>query len=85
MIHGIRPNMFQAARRMDEIMVANFMVFHDLVSDEPYDLVDTPLGPELPTVRDLGTGAVHVHRVRHRAGSPGRRGGAARRARLPAR
>jgi pimeloyl-ACP methyl ester carboxylesterase/predicted glycosyltransferase len=31
-------NVFQAARRMDEIMVANFMVFHDLVSDEPYDL-----------------------------------------------
>ena len=31
-------NMFQAARRMDEIMIANFMVFHDLISDEPYDL-----------------------------------------------
>jgi pimeloyl-ACP methyl ester carboxylesterase len=31
-------NVFQAVRRMDEIMVANFMVFHDLVSDEPYDL-----------------------------------------------
>jgi pimeloyl-ACP methyl ester carboxylesterase len=31
-------NVFQAARRMDEIMVANFMVFHDVVSDEPYDL-----------------------------------------------
>jgi pimeloyl-ACP methyl ester carboxylesterase/predicted glycosyltransferase len=29
---------FQAIRRMDEILVANFMVFHDLVSDEPYDL-----------------------------------------------
>jgi predicted glycosyltransferase len=29
---------FQAWRRMDEIMVANFMVFHDLVHDEPYDL-----------------------------------------------
>ncbi len=29
---------FQAWRRMDEIMVANFMVFHDLVSQEPYDL-----------------------------------------------
>jgi hypothetical protein len=29
---------FQAARHMDEIMVANFMVFHDLVSDEPCDL-----------------------------------------------
>jgi pimeloyl-ACP methyl ester carboxylesterase len=31
-------NVFQAARRMDEIMLANFMVFHDLTSDEPYDL-----------------------------------------------
>jgi pimeloyl-ACP methyl ester carboxylesterase/predicted glycosyltransferase len=31
-------NVFQAARRMDEIMVANFMVFRDLTSDEPYDL-----------------------------------------------
>jgi len=29
---------FQAWRRMDEIMVANFMVFHDLVQDEKYDL-----------------------------------------------
>jgi pimeloyl-ACP methyl ester carboxylesterase len=31
-------NVFQAGRRMDQIMMANFMVFHDLVSDEPYDL-----------------------------------------------
>src|ERR1700678_3811506 len=31
-------NVFQAARRMDEILAANFMVFHDLVTDEPYDL-----------------------------------------------
>ena len=23
---------------MDEILLANFMVFHDLVRDEPYDL-----------------------------------------------
>jgi pimeloyl-ACP methyl ester carboxylesterase len=29
---------FQAIRRMDEILVANFMVFHDVVRDEPYDL-----------------------------------------------
>ena len=29
---------FQAIRRMDEIMVANFMVFHDLVTEQPYDL-----------------------------------------------
>ncbi|MGH3101274.1 MAG: alpha/beta fold hydrolase, partial [Thermoleophilia bacterium] len=30
---------FQAIRRMDEILLANFMVFHDLVSDEAFDLV----------------------------------------------
>jgi pimeloyl-ACP methyl ester carboxylesterase/predicted glycosyltransferase len=29
---------FQAWRRMDEILLANFMVFHDLVSEEHYDL-----------------------------------------------
>jgi pimeloyl-ACP methyl ester carboxylesterase/predicted glycosyltransferase len=29
---------FQAWRRMDEILVANFMVFHDLVSEERFDL-----------------------------------------------
>jgi len=29
---------FQAWRRMDEILLANFMVFHDVVTDEPYDL-----------------------------------------------
>jgi pimeloyl-ACP methyl ester carboxylesterase/predicted glycosyltransferase len=29
---------FQAWRRMDEILVANFMVFHDLVEAESYDL-----------------------------------------------
>jgi len=30
---------FQAIRRMDEILLANYMVFHDLVRDEHYDLV----------------------------------------------
>ena len=30
---------FQALRRMDEILVSNFMVFYDLVRDEPYDVV----------------------------------------------
>ncbi len=30
---------FSALRRMDEILVANFMVFRDLVRDEHYDLV----------------------------------------------
>jgi pimeloyl-ACP methyl ester carboxylesterase/predicted glycosyltransferase len=31
-------HVFQAWRRMDEILVANFMVFHDLVRAESYDL-----------------------------------------------
>ena len=31
-------NAFHAIRRMDEILVANFMVYRDLVADEPYDL-----------------------------------------------
>jgi pimeloyl-ACP methyl ester carboxylesterase/predicted glycosyltransferase len=30
---------FEALRRMDEILVANFMVFHDLLAEERYDLV----------------------------------------------
>jgi pimeloyl-ACP methyl ester carboxylesterase/predicted glycosyltransferase len=30
---------FEALRRMDEILCSNFMLFHDVVSDEPYDLV----------------------------------------------
>src|SRR5262249_41713074 len=29
---------FQALRRMDEILLANFMVFHDVASTERYDL-----------------------------------------------
>ncbi len=29
---------FQAIRRMDEILLSNFMVFHDLVRDEAYDI-----------------------------------------------
>ena len=29
---------FQAIRRMDEILVTNFMLFHDVVREEPYDL-----------------------------------------------
>src|SRR5580704_13567014 len=36
-----RPNTthcFQAIRRMDEILLANFMVFHDLAREEDYDL-----------------------------------------------
>jgi len=32
-------HVFQALRDMDEILVANFLVFHDLLDDEPYDLV----------------------------------------------
>ncbi len=30
---------FQAIRRMDEILVNNFMVFHDVIKDEHYDVV----------------------------------------------
>jgi pimeloyl-ACP methyl ester carboxylesterase/predicted glycosyltransferase len=30
---------FEALRRMDEVLLANFMVFHDVVSDAGYDLV----------------------------------------------
>ncbi len=37
--HGHDLNAFQALRRMDEILVANFMVFHDAVTDGEYDLV----------------------------------------------
>jgi hypothetical protein len=29
---------FQAIRRMDEILVANFMLFHDVAAADPYDL-----------------------------------------------
>jgi len=31
-------HVFQAIRRMDEILVANFMIFHDLVEHEHYDV-----------------------------------------------
>jgi pimeloyl-ACP methyl ester carboxylesterase/predicted glycosyltransferase len=30
---------FQALRRMDEILLANYMLFHDVVNETPYDLV----------------------------------------------
>ncbi len=30
---------FEAIRRMDEVLLANFMVFHDVVRETPYDLV----------------------------------------------
>ena len=36
--HGHELNVFQAWRRMDEILLANFMLFHDVVRDDPYDL-----------------------------------------------
>lgn len=29
---------FQAWRRMDELLIANYMVFHDVVREQPYDL-----------------------------------------------
>ena len=31
-------HVFQAIRRMDEILLANFMLFHDIVREQPYDL-----------------------------------------------
>ena len=31
-------HVFEALRRMDEILAANFMLFHDVVSETPYDL-----------------------------------------------
>jgi predicted glycosyltransferase len=37
--HDHDLNAFQAIRRMDEILVANFMVFHDAVEGGEYDLV----------------------------------------------
>jgi pimeloyl-ACP methyl ester carboxylesterase/predicted glycosyltransferase len=40
-------HLFQAYRRMDEILVANFMVFHDLVAEEEFDLVIADEGWEL--------------------------------------
>ena len=36
---GHSLNAFQAIRRMDEILVANFMLFHDVVEEGEYDLV----------------------------------------------
>jgi pimeloyl-ACP methyl ester carboxylesterase/predicted glycosyltransferase len=38
---------FQAIRRMDEILVANFHVFHDVVEDEHHDLVVADEGWEI--------------------------------------
>ena len=35
---GHELHCFQALRRMDEILLSNFMVFHDVVAAEPYDL-----------------------------------------------
>jgi hypothetical protein len=32
-------HVFQALRRMDEILVANYMLFHDVLEETPYDLV----------------------------------------------
>jgi pimeloyl-ACP methyl ester carboxylesterase len=34
-----RLHCFQAWRRMDEILLADFMVFHDVIAEDPYDLV----------------------------------------------
>ena len=47
---------FQAIRRMDEILVANFMVFHDVVEREPLRPVDRRrgLGARLLPARESG-------------------------------
>ncbi|HEX5148087.1 MAG TPA: glycosyltransferase [Candidatus Limnocylindrales bacterium] len=37
--HDHDLNAFQAIRRMDEILIANFMIFHDAVTAGEYDLV----------------------------------------------
>ena len=37
-VAGHELDVFHAFRRMDEILIANFMVFHDLVEQEQYDL-----------------------------------------------
>ena len=54
-------NAFQAIRRMDEILVANFMVFHDAVETGEYDLV---IGDEAWDVDHF----LHEH---FRCGGPG--------------
>ena len=69
---------FRAVRRMDEILVNNFMVFADLVADEPYDLV---VGDEAwdidyflhenPERKRFGVRL--VHRLRRLAADAGRR------------
>ena len=80
-------NVFQAWRRMDEILLANFMVFRDLVRDEPYDLwigdeaweLDYYLheNPELKTARlrlpDRLRRLAADARGRRRRGAPDRR------------
>ena len=35
---GHQLHAFEAIRRMDEILLANFMVFHDVARSQPYDL-----------------------------------------------
>jgi pimeloyl-ACP methyl ester carboxylesterase len=36
--HGHELNVFQAWRQMDEILLANFMLFHEVATEDPYDL-----------------------------------------------
>ena len=75
---------FQAWRRMDEILVANFMVFHDVVREDRYDLWigDEALGDRLLPAREparearalrladrLRRLAAHARRRRRRGGA----------------
>ena len=63
---------FQMLRRLDEIFCANFMVFHDLVREEPFDvwIADEALGGRLLPAREPGAQdrALRLaHRLRRRA------------------
>ena len=78
---------FQAIRRMDEILVANFMVFDDLVREEQYDLVDRRrgVGARLLPAREPGAQAGRLRladRLR-RAGCRCRTAASARRSSPP--
>ena len=76
-------HVFQAFRRMDEILVANFMVFHDLVADEHYDLVVADEGWDIDYFLhenpELKRSAVRLaHRLRRLAADARRRRGRGR-------
>jgi hypothetical protein len=61
-------NVFQAIRPMDEVMVANFTAFHNLVSDKQYDLCHLAMLENAPT-GDGTTGLEPVTDERYQAAS----------------